>query len=192
MFPLEEKWIVAWELHSWYLEYFICFKIGRQTIGYNIVLVLSPFILAFSSTTIFMIHTYKSPGNRKKYRIFHKRLSTSGCDLHTQSPSCFPGRSCVYLYWLLLTVTPPCSSESSCSDLSGSTCYAVEPWCPSSHGCARSLQSPRLAVPSLLQSCWQSRHLPDLYLYGKRTSVTLTVLKNAFVSFSYNNNICLT
>lgn len=97
MFPLEEKWIVAWELHSWYLEYFICFKIGWQTIWHNIVLVLSPFILTFTSTTIFTMHTYKSPGNRKKYKIFNKGFLHLGVTYILSLPLVLQGEV-VYIY----------------------------------------------------------------------------------------------
>lgn len=98
------------------------------------------------------------------------RLFASGCDLHTQSPSCSPGRSCECPYWLLLTLIPPCSSESSCSYLSGSVCCAVEAWCPLTPDCVRPSQSPHRATPSSLRSRWHSPRLPDFQrsLCGKR------------------------
>lgn len=124
-----------------------------------------------------MICSHLSPADSNNN--FNRNLIASGCDLHTHSPSCSPLRSCVYPYWLLLTLTPLCNSESSCSDLSGPACCAVEAWCPLTHVCARPSQLPHQATLSLLRLHWHSRLLPDMYLYGKRSVISFQMLPTA-------------
>lgn len=95
MFPLEEKWILAWDLHSWYLEYFICLTIHIDKL--YVVLGLSPFILAFSSTTVLMIHTYKSSANRKNTEFFTKGFLPLGVTYILSLPLVLQGEV-VYIY----------------------------------------------------------------------------------------------
>lgn len=123
----------------------------------------------------------------------HISFIASGCDLHTQSPSCSPGRSCACPYWLLLTLIPPCSSESSCSDLSGSVCCAAEAWCPLTPDCARPSQSPRQATPASLRSRWHSPLLPDFQrsLCGKRNCQKVCHTDRVVLVYSsYKTRLC--